>query len=370
VLDDMGAYVLPGRVPDPRAAVGQARAAEHLGLGAVWLSERWGTKDLGVLVGAIGQATERVRIGSGITHFGVRHPLTLASTAMTAQALTGGRFVLGVGRSVAATWKAVGLPPVTNAVLTDTADIVRRLCRGEKVSYEGPAGSFPKMRLGDLPDAPPPPIVLAAIGPRSLELAGRHFDGVLLHPFLTPEAVGRSAELVRKAAADAGRDPARVRVHATVVSAPDLTAEEEGAVVAARALTYFQIPGFGENLAAANGWDPAPLAILRAHPMFTGIRGAADHHFTRHQLVDVAQELIPREWIESAAAVGTAGACARQLQAYLAAGADEIALHGATPDLLGPMLQHVVARAGGPREQDRLSGRARAAGSKAVRRPR
>ncbi|MBW0103984.1 TIGR03857 family LLM class F420-dependent oxidoreductase [Pseudonocardia sp. KRD-291] len=341
VLDQLGAYVLPGRVPDPRAAVGQARTAEHLGLGSVWLSERWGTKDLGVLAGAIGQATEHVRIASGITHFGVRHPLTLASTAMTAQALTGGRFVLGVGRSVAATWKAVGLPAVTNAVLTDTADIVRRLCRGEKVSYSGPAGEFPKMRLGDLPDAPPPPIVLAAIGPKSLELAGQHFDGVLLHPFLTPEAVGRSAERVRKAAAQAGRDPAAVRVYATVVTAPDLTAEEEGAVVAARAVTYFQIPGFGENLASVNEWDPAPLAPLRAHPMFSGIRGAADHHYTRHQLVDVARELIPREWIESSAAVGPAGACAARLHAYLAAGADEIALHGSTPELLGPLLQHV-----------------------------
>jgi 5,10-methylenetetrahydromethanopterin reductase len=340
-LDQLGAYVLPGRVPDPGAAVGQARTAEHLGLAAVWLSERWGTKDLGVLLGAIGQATERVRIGSGITHFGVRHPLTLASTAMTAQALTGGRFVLGVGRSVAATWKAVGLPAVTNAVLTDTADIVRRLCLGERVSYDGPAGTFPRMRLGDLPDVPPPPIVLAAIGPRSLELAGRHFDGVLLHPFLTPEAVGRSAERVRKAAADAGRDPASVRVYATVVTAPDLTAEEEGAVVDARALTYFQIPGFGETLAAANGWDPAPLAVLRAHPMFGGIRGAADHHYTRHQLVDVARELIPREWVAGSAAVGTAGECAARLGEYRAAGADEIALHGSTPELLGPMLQHV-----------------------------
>jgi hypothetical protein len=93
---------------------------------------------------------------------------------------------------------------------------------------------------------------------------------------------------------------------------------------------------------SVNGWDTAPLATLRAHPMFSGIRGAADHHYTRHQLVDVARALIPRAWIESSAAVGTAGACAAQLRAYLAAGADEIALHGATPELLGPMLQHVT----------------------------
>jgi 5,10-methylenetetrahydromethanopterin reductase len=342
-LNRLGAYVLPGRVPDPRPAIGQARAAEHLGLGTVWLSERWGTKDLGVLTGALSAATERVRIASGITHFGVRHPLTLASMAMTAQALTGGRFVLGVGRSVAATWKAVGLPAVTNAVLVDSADLFRRLCRGERVSYSGPAGEFPKMRLGDLPDVPVPPVVLAAIGPKSLALAGAHFDGVLLHPFLTPEAVKRSAEAVRRAAEEAGRDPAGVRVYATVVTAPDLPPHEEAAVVTARALTYFQIPGFGENLATINGWDLTPLAALRAHPMFSGIRGAADHHFTREQLVEVARELIPAAWLESSAAVGPAALCAERVRGYLAAGADEIALHGSTPDLLGPLLHHLRA---------------------------
>jgi probable F420-dependent oxidoreductase len=336
-------------VASPAAAVAQARTAEHLGLATVWLSERWGTKDLAVLTGAIGQATGRLRIASGVTHLGTRHPLALASLAMTAQALTDGRFVLGVGRSVAATWRAVGVPVVTNAVLTDTVDILRRLCRGERVSYDGPAGRFPRIRLGDLPDAPPPPIVLAAVGPKSLALAGRLFDGVLLHPFLTPDAVADSAARVRTAATEAGRDPAEVRVYATVVTAPDLIESEQTAVVTARALTYLQVPGFGERLAAVNGWDTAPLEPLRSHPMFRDLRGAADHRYTRHELADVARRLIPPKWINSSAAVGSAAACAERLHAYLAAGADEIALHGATPELLGPTLQHVAAGSGGPR---------------------
>src|ERR1700744_6320773 len=212
----LGAYVLPGRVPDPRPALEQARAAEELGLGTVWLSERWGTKDFAVLAGALGAVTSRAKIASGITHFGVRHPAVLASMAMTAQGLTSARLGLGFGRSVAAMWKAVGLPPVTNQGLIDSADILRRLCNGDKVSYDGPAGRFPAMRLADRADAPPPPLVLAAIGPKTPARAGAHFAGVLLHPFLTPEAVARSADVVRAGAADAGRDPASVRVYATV----------------------------------------------------------------------------------------------------------------------------------------------------------
>lgn len=219
-----------------------------------------------MITGAISQVTSKVRIASGVTHLQSRHPAVLASLAMTAQALSDGRFILGVGRSVEAMWKAVGLPPSTSASIVDHADIFRRLCRGDRVRYDGPAGTYPSLRLNDLPDQPVPPLVFAAIGPKGLELAGRHFDGVLLHPFLTPAAVRRSVDLVRGAERASGRPAGSVRVYATVVVACDLPPDEEVAVVAARAVAYYQIPGFGERLAAANGWDTEPLTRLRSHP--------------------------------------------------------------------------------------------------------
>lgn len=339
VRERLGVYALPGRVTDPRLAIGQARTAEHLGLGTVWLSERWGTKDLGVLAGAIGQATEHITFAAGITHFQTRHPAVLASMAMTAQALSGGRVKLGFGRSVGPMWKVVGLHEATNRVLVDSADILRRLCRGEKVSYDGPAGNFPALRLGDLPDAPPPELILAAIGPKSLALAGAHFDGVILHPFLTPEAVGRQAATVREAAEQAGRDPGTVRVYATVVTAPELPEREETEVVGARAVTYFQIPSFGDILATANGWDVTALQKLRTHPLMAGLKGSADTFFTRDQLREVSLAL-PPEWISAASATGSAAHCAARWHEFLAAGADELVLHGSTPELLGPTVAH------------------------------
>jgi probable F420-dependent oxidoreductase len=334
---DLGAYVLPGRVTDPGAVVGQAHAAQRLGLRTVWLSERWGTKDLGVIAGAVSQVTSSVRIASGITHLQSRHPALLASLAMTAQALSGGRFILGVGRSVDAMWTAVGLPRSTNASIVDHADIFRRLCRGEKVRYDGPAGTYPSLRLNDIPDQPVPPLVFAAIGPRGLELAGRRFDGVLLHPFLTPAAVRRSVERVRDAERTAGRPTGSVRVYATVVVACELPPDEELAVVGARAVTYYQIPGFGERLAAVNGWDPEPLARLRSHPLLAGIKGSADSVLTREQLVEVAS-VLPAAWTYDAAAVGSAQICHDAFERYREAGADELVLHGSTPDRLGGLL--------------------------------
>jgi probable F420-dependent oxidoreductase len=339
VRQRLGAYALPGRVGDPRPAIGQARTAEHLGLGTIWLSERWGTKDLGVLAGAIGQATSQIKFAAGITHFQARHPAILASMAMTAQALSGGRVVLGFGRSVGPMWKAIGLHEATNQVLIDSADMLRRLCRGEKVTYDGPAGHFPAIRLGDVPDVPPPPIVMAAIGPKSLALAGTYFDGVILHPFLTPDAVGRQARAARQAAEQAGRDPASVRVYATVITAADLPQREEIEVVGSRAVTYFQIPGFGETLASANGWDVSALEKLRSHPLLAGVRGSADNVFTRQQLREVSMAL-PQEWLTTSSASGTASACASRWHEYLSAGADELVLHGSTPGLLGPTIAH------------------------------
>jgi probable F420-dependent oxidoreductase len=335
----LGAYVLPGRVSSPTLAIGQAEMAEHLGLATIWISERYGTKDLGVLGGAISQATSRISIASGVGHFLFRHPLVLAGMSMTLQALSGERFMLGIGRSVGPMWGAVGLPKMTNQALIDCGDIHRRLCRGEKVKYDGPAGRFPSLRLGDLPDVTPPPILLAAIGPKTLDVAGRHFDGAILHPFLTVDAVRASVDKVRAGAEQAGRDPDSVKIYATVVTAPDLTEAQELAVVGGRAVTYYQIPEFGDLLARVNGWDPAGLNALRSHPMLANLRGSADNLFTKDQLAEVSRSL-PQEWLYEGAVIGSAATCATRLREYLAAGASEILIHGAVPDLLGPTIQH------------------------------
>ena len=79
----LGAYLLPGRIKDPRDAIMQAEAGERIGLGTMWLSERWGNKDIGSICGAVTQAAPSANIGAGTTHFLTRHPAVLASMAMT-----------------------------------------------------------------------------------------------------------------------------------------------------------------------------------------------------------------------------------------------------------------------------------------------
>ena len=169
------------------------------------------------------------------------------------------------------------------------------------------------------------------------------FDGVILHPFLTEDAVRRSVGVVHEAALDAGRDPAQVRCYATVVVAPDRTDGDAALAVGARAAGYLQVRGLGDALAAANGWSPDDLARYRALPKLAALgERSADKVLDRDELVELSRAL-PTDWLPSSSAVGDAATCAARLRAYLDAGADELVLHGSTAEHLGDLADAFTA---------------------------
>lgn len=345
-LARLGAYVLPGAAHDPASGIGQGQATERMGLGTVWIGERYDTKDLGALAGALSQATRRVQVAAGITHPYLRHPMVLASMGQTLQALTGGRFRLGLGRSASWRWAAYGQPAPTLAALADIAGILRRLWDGQTVEYDGPLGRFPQLRLPVVLDAPPPPLLLAAIGPKTLALAGRCYDGVVLHPLLTPEAVRRSADIVRAAADEAGRDPDQVRCYATVLCAPAVSDAERQLAIEARAAGYLSLPGLGDSLARINGWDEADLARYRGQRVLADLGAKpADKHLSRAELIKLCAGM-PPSWLASCTAAGTLGQTASVLADFLAAGADELILHGVVGEGLAPLADYLAAEEG------------------------
>jgi len=341
----LGAYVLPGGVKDPRPGLERAKLIEAMGMGTAWISERFDTKDLPSLAGAISQLTSRVEIACGVTPFGLRHPMVLASMGQTLQALSAGRFALGFGRSASWRWTNYGTDTPTLKSMADMAGILRRLWAGETVTYEGPAGHYPLLRLAERAEVGPPPLLLAAVGPKTLALAGSHFDGVILHPFLTVDAVRRSCGIVRDAAKKAGRTPAAVRCIATVVAAPDRSPEETDLAIRSRAAGYFDVRGLGDALVAINGWSREAHERYRVHPTLAALAAAgkqADKALSRQELIDVSRAM-PADWIESSSASGTAAQCAARLHEFMDAGADQILLHGTTPEYLGGMVDAFAA---------------------------
>ncbi len=335
---NLGAYLLPGRIKNPNDGIYQATKSEELGLGTLWLSERWGNKDLGAIFGAVTQAAPSAYIAAGTTHFLTRHPIVLASMAMTLQSLSKEKFILGIGRGVAEMFQPIGLPNISFEYLIDCVRIHKKLCNGELVNYDGKIGKYTDMQLKDLPDVKQPPIILGAIGPKALKIAGTYFDGAILHPFLTPDGVNRCCKIVKDAASKAGRDPNKVKIYATVVLASDLSRDKEEEIVGGRAVSYFQNKNYADILVNFNGWDNNILRKLWDHPLLSNLKSSADQTFTNKELVEVSR-ILPREWLLSGAALGTNEHCASRLREYLSSGANHIIIHGSTPDQLASTIE-------------------------------
>jgi 5,10-methylenetetrahydromethanopterin reductase len=338
ILQRLGAYVLPGGPTDARPVVAQAQALESAGVGSIYIGERYATKDLGAIAGALTQVTSNTRLIAAITHIGTRHPMALASLGQTLQSLSNGRFSMGFGRGSAGRWQSYGVAPPTARMLQDTADIVRRLWAGERVTYSGPAGNFPDLKLMEMADVAAPPLLLAGIGPRTLQLAGQYFDGAILHPLLTPQAVQRSAGIVRAGAEQAGRDPDRLQIHATVITAPDRPFDQ---VIGARGLGYLLVEGLGEAILAANRWDPNELARIRNHPRFANL---AYHQLKSAPTADLAEvsKQLPDGWLTDGTASGTTSECAQRVRTFLDSGASNVLLHGLDAGAIGPLVAAIV----------------------------
>jgi len=329
IATQLGCYIMPGGGSDPREGVRQAQIAEEIGLGAIWLGERFDTKDFPSILGAVSQVTSRIPLGLAVTPMNVRHPMVLASTGQTLQALSGGRFRMGFGKSADWRWQGYGIPEPKIASMRDVATLLRRLWKGEAVSYDGPAGTFPNIKIPYiLPDLAPPPLYLAAVGPKTIKMAGSHYDGVILHPFLSARAVAEARRLVDEGAVEAGRDPKSVKVIAAVVCAPDLSEEATKLAIHSRGAGYFHVNGLGDMLVAANGWDPADLERYRNDPraLATG-SNQIDKVMSRQELIALT-DAMPADWIPSTSASGTSAEVAATLRTYIAAGADEILIHG------------------------------------------
>src|SRR5262245_22728129 len=333
---ELGIYLLPGHSDRPAELLDEVRAAEALGLGSAWISERFDVKEVGALAGAAAAVTNEIWIGSGVTNIDTRHPLLLASLATTVSRLSGGRFALGVGRGIAVRSGMLGLRPVTNAELRDFAALVRRLWKGGRVvGHDSSLGRFPYLHQAAWMNESIP-LLMTAFGPRSLAFAGGVFDGVILHTFLSDEAVKRAVGLVRDGAARAGRDPAEVKVWTVLAVACDAPEERRLKLITARMATYLQAPGYGELLFEINGWDPAGLAAFRASPVVKSIPGGIDSVATPDQLRAI-RDLLPPEWLP--AADGTAEQCARRILDQFEAGTDGVILHASLPHEVAPAVE-------------------------------
>lgn len=335
-LNELGFYALAGHSSTPRDVVGEVAVAEELGIGAAFVSERYNFKEAGAICGAVGAVSDSIGIATAATNHNTRHPMLTASLATTLHGLSDGRFALGLGRGVDLRFMAMGLDPVRSAQIEDFVGLMRRLWKGEQImGHSGPAGSWPYLHQEAYFDYDIP-ILLAALGPRSLELAGRCMDAAVLHTYFSDHAVEQSLAAIGRGAKAAGRDPDQIRVWSVLATVgAHISYEQRLKKTVGRLATYLQ--GYGDVLVAVNDWDPAVLERFRADPMVGGFRGAIDDRADTAQLEYIAT-LIPEEWLV-AAALGTPEQCAAEVARQFDLGVSGVIMHGASPNELAPVVK-------------------------------
>lgn len=195
-------YWLSSEEHPPARLVDNAARAEQVGFPSAVISDHfhpWTTRQgegpfvWGVL-GAIARATDRLRIGTGVTAPILRtHPVVVAQAAATAAALMPGRFFLGVGAGERLNEHVVGRGwpriDVRREMLEEAVEVIRRLWEGENTTHRGSHFTVEDARIFTLPDQPPP-IMVAGSGKLSAQLAGRIGDGYI---GVTPSAANVEA---------------------------------------------------------------------------------------------------------------------------------------------------------------------------------
>jgi 5,10-methylenetetrahydromethanopterin reductase len=168
-------------------AIEVARRAEELGYRSVWVAEANGMEAFSLL-GALGAAAPTLSLGTGVIPIQVRTPLLAAMAAATLQALSPEVDVLlGVGISspvVSGRWHGVPYGDRPLARIRDHLTLVRSFLSGERVDHDGAFFSARGARLGVRLGERRPKLVLAALNPGMLRLAGELADGAL--PLLFP----------------------------------------------------------------------------------------------------------------------------------------------------------------------------------------
>ena len=255
----IGVY-LSTRPPQPlERMIEQARRLEQRGLELLWIGQLYEYEAL-ALAALLGRETQRIALGTWVVPTYPRHPGVLAQQALTAQAASRNRLVLGIGLShQVVIEKRLGLDfsrPVRH--MREYLAVLLPLLRGEPVAHDG---QLFRVRLSlNVPGAEAPQVLVGALGPQMLRLCARVADGVAIWlggaEYLERFALAH----LREASAAAGRPFPRIAVGLPIAVCRD---REAARATAARMLAESSaLPSYRAVLARGGAAAPEDVAIL------------------------------------------------------------------------------------------------------------
>jgi 5,10-methylenetetrahydromethanopterin reductase len=298
--------VLQGIDP-PGAFCGMVGEIESLGFSRLWLTDSsLHTRDCYAYLTLASAASSRLLLGTAVTNPATRHPAITAVAAATVDEISGGRLTLGIGAGDRPLL-ALGLRPSPLATLEAAIGAIRRLWHGAEVdvSAGGFSMSSAHLRFGARPDIP---VFVSASGPKTLQLAGRAGDGVILLVGLFPEALGWAIGEVAKGARAAGRP----RPHVAVFAYGAIDEDEEVALENARSIAAW-FPQTAPHICDLAGLAPEIVSRVRA------AYGGGEF-----QEAAVAARQLPDSFVRKVALAGNGSRVMGQIRAVLDAGADSV----------------------------------------------
>lgn len=239
--------------------VAQAAAAERDGFRSGWLANIFGVD---AIMGATlcARGTRTLEVGTAVTPTFPRHPQAMAQQALTAAAASGGRFVLGIGLShklvvedmLGMSWAK----PYSH--MREYLAVLGPLLRQGAVQFQG--DEYRVSVAAQVPGAMPPPILVAALAPKMLALAGRETDGTIT--WMTGgKTIGEHvAPRIREAAAAAGRPEPRIVVGLPIAVTTEVRSARESA--AKQFEIYGSLPSYRAMLDREGAGGPSDVTIV------------------------------------------------------------------------------------------------------------
>lgn len=286
------------------------RIAEDNGFDSLWVTERYFHEETFSMLGFLAAATQRIKLGVGVVNPYTRNPALLAMASATLDRISGGRFLLGLGRSEKAViQEKMGIPyGNSRAALVETVNYLRKLFAGERVTEQEGHSRLRTVKLATTPIQPKLPIYLAGIGTKGLRLVGEIADGVVLNAYVPPAYVRYAVEEIRSAATAADRDPNAIDIACMLVIRLTDDPDSIRSTLKQRIVRLLEEPHVGEILLDKGGFDPSILTPLRETIKNEGEKAAV--------------HLITDAMVDAFYIVGSATQCKERIAEYRQAGVD------------------------------------------------
>jgi 5,10-methylenetetrahydromethanopterin reductase len=288
--------------------VDHAAQAEADGFTSYWLAQL-GVPDALTAIATMGTATSSIEIGTAVIPTWPRHPLMLAAQALTVQEAIGPRLVLGIGlahkSSVEGTFKIPFATPAKH--MDEYLQVLLPALTDRKVSFTGDIWSAEADGIGGAGGLEPPTVMLAAMGPRMLRLAGARTAGSILW-LSGPKAIAEQIKpALDAAAAEAGRPTPRIvaSVPVCVTAKPD----DVKGMVATLLEGYNDLPSYRGVMDTEGAGGPADVSLIGgADEVRAGLAAFADAGATDFAalefIVDPADAAPTRALLQEVAAAG------------------------------------------------------------------